>query len=1047
MDDREIKGRAAIARRRAANFLDEARSLVLREELPLAASFAVRAEAMPLRDTIGLERRPIREGEAWGRDWESGYFFLEAEAPASWAGGELVARLDFGGEALVYSAEGEPLCGLTNGSAFAEHYAKDIYRITRECRGGERVALYVEAVASGLFGLEPARRPVSRADPARHGSRSASLAAARLALFDAEAWGLALDLEFLIGLHDALDPRSVRAARILAALLDSACAWRGRRSDIPACRAALAAELAKPASASALATTAVGHAHIDTAWLWRTRETRRKVARTFASQLELVERYPGYVFGASAPRHYRWLKEDHPRTYERVREAVRAGRWEPQGAMWLEADCNLVSGESLARQFLKGQAFWRREFGLRVDTCWIPDVFGYPASLPQIMRRSGVGRFLTQKMSWSKLNEFPHDSFVWRGIDGSEVLTHFPPEYTYNSYCDPAGLRRAEDNFHEKDRLDEFMTLMGMGDGGGGPKDEHLEHAMRARSAEGLPRVSFGGSRAFFDRLEARRGGLETWDGELYLEYHRGTYTTQARTKRNNRRLEEELRAAEALAACLPAASWPRGRIDAAVDTLLLHQFHDIIPGSSVHAVYEDAEPAYAEAFRLLAEIEAEAAAALLAEEPGALAFFNCLSSPFEGLVEIPAGSGGLVDAEGSPVPAQADPAGAVARVVLPALGFAAYGAALGATSRDEARNTASHNAPVVAARPASGEALVLENDLVRYRFEADGRLVEARDKELGRDILRAAGNALILYQDEPHDFEAWDVDHYYARQVVEEARAAAAPERFDGPLRSGIRFELALGDSGLRQYALLAEGSKALEFRTRVEWREARRMLRVSFPAAVAAREALCEIPFGFVARPTHASSEWDFAKFEVCAHRWVDVSEEGFGLALLNDCKYGHSLRDRVLGLTLLRSPLHPDPDADQGSHEFSYVLYPHAGRLVDSGAIEAAAALNRPPLAFADRGPAAGGLPVAPIALEGAGSSLEALRMSEEGDCLVARIVETRGRRMRIRLTSRVEGARARETDITEIDDGPVLALPLESELGPFEIRSYKILGSRG
>ncbi|HRY55013.1 MAG TPA: glycoside hydrolase family 38 C-terminal domain-containing protein [Spirochaetia bacterium] len=1036
MNDSETRGRAAIRHRRIRLFMDEIRLAILRDPRPFAASYAPSPDPVPLKASLGLERRPVAEGEVWGRNWESGYFKLEATVPLEWRGRAVAAWLDFGGEALVYSREGLPLYGLSNGSAFAEHYAKDLYRLFPACAGGERVELLVEAAASYMFGLRPATAPASKADPARHGSWEARLGKLRLCEIDEGLWGLWLDMDFLLRLFDDLEPSSVRASRILRALFEATTAYRGDPANAAACRAILAPELAKPACASALSTTAVGHAHIDTAWLWRIRETRRKIARTFANQLDLIERYPGYVFGASAPQHYQWVKEDHPELYERVKRAVSAGRWEPQGAMWVEADCNLVSGESMVRQILRGKNFWKDEFGLDVRNCWIPDVFGYAASMPQILRKSGVDSFLTQKLSWSKNNEFPHDTFIWRGIDGSEVLTHFPPEYTYNSYCQPEALRKAERAFHEKDRVDEFITLMGMGDGGGGPKEEHLEHALRARDAEGLPKVSLGRADELLDRLRKREGELETWVGELYLEYHRGTYTTQARTKRDNRRLEQELFAAESLCSCLPLADYPRDELGRVVDTLLLHQFHDIIPGSSVHAVYEDAAAAYAEAFGALREIESRAFRALGREEEGALTLFNPLGTPWAGLYSLPDAlrDRDLADGAGGPVPVQASGSSALARVEVPAQGFLVLrvcdARAAGARACD-------------GPRPGESEP-VLENELARYRFDASGRLVEAFDKELGRGILKAGarGNVLSLYEDTPHNYDAWDIDFYYVDQLLEEARPRAGTSwrrSASGPLRQALRFELEIGGSSLAQEVSLDEGSKALSFSTEVDWRESRRMLRVAFPVASTALEAACEIPFGYVMRPTHANTEWDFAKFEVCAQRWVDLSDARGGFALLNDCKYGHRVRDAVLDLCLLRSPLYPDPDADFGPHEFAYVLYPHAGG-PSSGEVQAAAArLNRPPLAFAG----AVGLGGTPVRAQGEGFSVEALKKAERGEALVLRLVENRGLGAKALVSGGGAYGRLVETDLVEWAEGEArsLAAPAEIELKPFEIRTFK------
>jgi alpha-mannosidase len=1023
MNDWEIKGRTPVYYRRVVNFTQELAADVLRDQVVFEASFARTADPVPLVQSFALDRRPVREGEVWGHAWDSGYFRLKAEVPASWAGRPLAAWLDFGGEGLVYSRQGEPLASVTSGSAFIEHYSKHLHRSLPAAKGGETVELWVEAAANHLQGIHEAPRPVKRSDPERHGTYEARLNKARLCTFDSEVWSLVHDLTFLLDLYDDLDGASVRAVRLLKALFQVTQTYREDPRNAPACRALLAHELAKPASASQLSTTVVGHAHIDTAWLWRLRETHRKVTRTYAAQLDLLDRYPDYVFGASAPQHYQWMKDEHPALYARLKKAVADGRWELQGGMWIEADCNLISGESMVRQFLHGKNFWKDEFGVEVTNCWIPDVFGYAASMPQILKKAGVDSFLTQKLSWSKLNEFPHDTFHWQGIDGSKVLTHFPPEYTYNSYGDPKALRRAEATFHEKADLDEFITLVGMGDGGGGPKEEHVENILRSGNLESVPQARFGTAAGLFQRLAHSGAALDTWVGELYLEYHRGTYTTQAATKKNNRRLESEIRAVEALCSCLPLERYPRAELDAVVKTLLLHQFHDILPGSSIHAVYQDAEAAYAQAFAALEALKASAARTLLTAEVGALTLFNALSEPFDGVVVLP-GDSGWAGPQGR-LAVQDEDGRTVARVTVPALGFVKL-----------------TRVPREPAQPAADAGLVLENALVRYRFDSDARLVEAWDKTAARSLLKQgqAGNAISLYQDTPHNFEAWDIDFYYPQQVLSSAKGRSV-RALGGEVRQGLVFELTVGQSAMTQSIFLEPDSPALKFDTQVDWIERQRLLRVAFPLESQATEALCDIAYGFVSRPTHANTEWDFAKFEVCAHHYVDISEPDYGVALLNDSKYGHSVQGNVLGLTLLRSPLYPDPDADVGHHEFSYVLYPHGGTLVKSDVRSRGACLNRVPLVFPEAAPRR---TRAPVWLEASGVSLEVLKKAEKDEALIVRLVETRGARASGWLRTSLVGATLAETDLMEWNDGE--ERPFDGHeafsLFPFEIKTYKI-----
>jgi len=1022
MNDWETKGRTAVEYRRVKNFIDELAGVILRDAVPFRAEVFVTQNHLPLAQTADLPRRAVAEGEVWGRTWDSGYFRLTAEVPSSVSGQALAAWLDFGGEGLVYTRAGEPLFSVTSGSAFAEHYAKDVYRLPA---AGPSVELLVEAAANNLFGVHPAAAPARKDDPLRHGTYEARLTKARLCRFDETSWHLHLDLVHGLTLWEGLPQDSVRAVRLLKALFAVTQAWRGDPARSSLCRDLLRPELSKPASASSLSNTAVGHAHIDTAWLWRLPETRRKVTRTYASQLDLIDRYPGYVFGASSPQHHAWTKETHPGLYDRLRKAVAAGTWEPQGGMWIEADCNLPNGESLVRQFLHGKNFWKDEFGVDVRNCWIPDVFGYAASLPQILRKAGVDVFLTQKLSWSKFTVFPHTTFRWRGIDGSEVVTHFPPEDTYNSYATPDALRKAEKQFKEKAFLDEFITLVGIGDGGGGPKEEHLEHVLRSANTEGLPKTTFGRADGLFERLKEHAPELAVWVGELYLEYHRGTFTTQARTKANNRRLEQEIRAVEALWSALPLADYPRADLDAVVKTLLLHQFHDILPGSSIHAVYDDADAAYHGAFAVLERLRDEAAARLLKDEAGAHTLFNCLSHPwagtwvFDGPVEV-------VDDRGGRLPTQAEGGRTAVALRLPAQSFT-----------------------TLRLRPAAGlppapvtNPLVLENDHARYRFSDAGRLVEAVAEPAGRSLLRPGceANLFSLYEDTPHNFDAWDIDYYFRTQFLEQARLVGIDALPRGPVRQGLRLRFTIGHSSIDQEVWLDAGSPALHFRTRLQWQESRRLLKVAFPLDSLATEALCEIAYGHVARPTHANTDADWAKFEVCAHRWVAIGDGTGGAALLNDAKYGHSVRDNVLELTLLRSPLYPDPDADQGSHEFTYAFLPYEGPAAASGVPEAGAALNRLPLVFGQKA----GSPVVPVTWEGEGVSLEVLKKAERDEAWIVRLVETRGRTGRGTLRTSLPGAWLSATDLMEWQHEPARPFggPVVLTLKPFEIATFRV-----
>ncbi|MBU0983508.1 MAG: alpha-mannosidase 2c1, partial [candidate division Zixibacteria bacterium] len=755
---------------RIERFADRIARSILGQVVTFNAEYAVSEEPVPFADRQGGAFRPISEGETWGRTWASGWFHLTAEVPASWAGKTVVAQLDFGGEGLVFESDGFIRQGISNGSVFQADFSRDIVRLYDRCDGGETVDWWVETAASGLFGMFTEPDPDLKST-GRYGRYDAAVRAMRLCVFDDDLWHLWLDLRILRGLIKRLPETGVQRARLIRAASDAISAYADNRANLELCRDILHRELDKQASASTLTVTAVGHAHIDTAWLWPVSETIRKCARTFASQLDLLERYPEYVFGASQPQHYEFVRQHYPELYERIRAAVKEGRWEPQGGMWVEADCNLISGESMVRQILHGKNFFKNEFGWDVDNLWLPDVFGYSAAMPQILLKSGIKYFLTQKISWNQFNEFPHHTFMWRGIDGSEVLTHFPPENNYNSQLDTDYLIPAQEHFKEKDYLDEFISLFGVGDGGGGPKEENIETGRRMKNLEGAPRVRFGSACDFFERLAASEDLLPAWVGELYLELHRGTLTTQAIVKKANRKLEHRLRELEMMWSCLSPADYPLKEIDAIWKTVLINQFHDIIPGSSITRTYQVTHAEHRKALEDCAALRERAARQLFAPDPESLVVMNTLPYDLEQPVSLP-GPWNNATLDGQMLPAQRESDSVTVLLAVPAYSFVTL------RRSDE---------PAEAGRPSKG--LILENDLVRYEFATDGTLTSARDVQSGRDIMAPGhkGNVLTLYDDHPNDWDAWDIDLFYEESIVEVARSVSVDPLPCGPVRQGL--------------------------------------------------------------------------------------------------------------------------------------------------------------------------------------------------------------------------------------------------------------------
>ncbi len=1008
---------------RIDRFVGRVKEQILSDSVAFDATYMHSKEPVYFADKDQGEYTPIEEGATWGDTWDSAWFHLKQSVPAAWAGKRVVAHLDFNGEGLVFTPDGQVLQGITNTSVFDHLYGRDVVPLFDSANGCEEVELWVEAAANSLFGVGRDPDPAEES-PRRYGHYEGKVNTMKLAVMDYKIWQLWLDLATLQSVMKAVSDKSVRYARILRCLSKVIDVFADDPANASKCRELLKAELNQPANASAPTVHAVGHAHIDTGWLWPVRESIRKSARTYSSQIRLIEKYPGYVFGASQPQHYAFIKEHYPALYEKIRKAVKDGSWECQGGMWVEADCNIISGESMARQLMHGKNFYMDEFGVDVRNLWIPDVFGYSASMPQILKQTGVDYFLTQKICWSQYNKFPYTTFKWRGIDGSEVITHFPPENTYNSGLTAEGQSRAAENFQEKGFIPGFTCLFGVGDGGGGPREEEVEKGLRLANLEGIPKVKFDHAQNYLDTLDDYANELDTWVGELYLETHRGTLTTQARTKRGNRLLEVRLRQTEYLCALASLASYPREQLDRIWKILLINQFHDIIPGSSITMVYDQTEREHRECLAECDDLIATAAGELFEADADSLVLVNVLNSEYTRPIELPESWQGAAS-DDCACSVQVEDGKTVAMTTLPPQSIITL-------KKAGAQNAASAKDP-----------MVLENDLIRYEFNDDASIKRIFDKEAGVEVLAdgEAGNVITIYEDLPNNWDAWDIDIVYEGMTLGTVKSVACERVADGPVRQGLRFKLEVSKSTLEQTAYLATNSKRIDFVTEADWHEKHRMLRTAFPVSVMNDKATFDIQYGYAERPTHRNTTWDMAKFEVAAQRYVDLSRADYGVALLNDCKYGHKILDNVIDLNLLRSPTHPDPDADRGRHTFTYSLLPHTGDLRNSSVLTEAAQLNVPPILL--DGFKAGSV-AAPVRVEGDGVSLEVLKKAEKDECRVIRLVETRGVHSDCTLHVADSGATLVETNIIEWQDGDTLACtkPVELTLKPFEIRTFKL-----
>ncbi|MBB1253036.1 alpha-mannosidase [Streptomyces sp. OF3] len=967
-------------------------------------------EPVPVREGLSAAYRPTSVGEEWGPAWGTTWFRVTGTVPAEWAGRTVEAVLDLGFdrdmpgfqcEGLVYRADGEVVKALNPRNAWVR---------PPDASPGGTVELYVEAAANPVLAEH---RPTYEGDRLTASDRPLyRLARMDLAVFESQVWELVQDLDVLGGLMLELPVEDARRWEILRAVESALDAVD--LGDVPgsagAARARLAGVLSAPARASAHRVSAVGHAHIDSAWLWPLRETVRKVARTASNMVALMDDHPEFVFAMSQAQQLDWIKEHRPEVYARVKKQVAEGRFVPVGGMWVESDTNMVGGEAMVRQFLYGKRFFLEEFGVDTQEVWLPDSFGYTAAMPQIVKLAGARWFLTQKISWSQTNRFPHHTFWWEGIDGTRVFTHFPPVDTYNSDLSGRELAHAARNYREKGAGSRSLVPFGWGDGGGGATREMLARARRLTDLEGSPRVEIERPAAFFEKAHEEYPHAPVWAGELYLELHRGTYTSQARTKQGNRRAESLLREAELWATTAAVRgggrtdrAYPYERLERLWKTVLLHQFHDILPGTSIAWVHREARETYQRVHTELAQIIGEAQRALAGEGEVPLVF-NGTPHSWHG---VPSG--------GAATPAPA-PSGAV-----------------------ECRE-----------RPEGGH--VLANGRLRVEIDERGLIVSARELPDGREAVapgRAAG-MLQLHPDFPNMWDAWDVDAFYRHNVTDLADVDS--HTVDAtPRAATITVTRTFGESRVTQRLTLRADSPALVTETEVDWRETEKLLKVAFPLDVKADHSSAETQFGHVQRPTHVNTSWEAAKFEICAHRWLHVGEPGWGAAVVNDSTYGHDVTRDVredggqtttLRLSLLRAPRYPDPETDHGVHLLRYALVPGAG-IVD--AVREGHRLNLPAAALS------GARPVRPLlTVDDDRVVVAAVKLAEDrsGD-VVVRLHECLGGRAEATLTPDFPVSSVRAVDLLERpreeDAAAATVLPDGSvalRLRPFQILTLRL-----
>ena len=1002
---------------RFTEFLHVLKNDIYPESVPFQTRFSCTDHPVPWSERLDLEYKEIKKGEVWAKEWQSAWFNFSVEVPEEFADKELCLRVHTGSEALLFDDDGNPIFAFTGYTIFDSHFYRDRMIIGKK-EPGTKLNYWAEAAAYSINGIYlPDYR--DQKPQHKHGFYPPEMRHMELSVFNSEVWKLMIDLTVMENMMNVETCETRRGMRLLYEINQAIDIYNFNSANAEKTRKYLAEKVfSKGATSTAMDVTCVGHAHIDVGWLWPVAESIRKAARTFSTQLANMERYPDYIFGASQAELYMMIKENYPVLYERIREKVKEGRWEIQGGMWVEADCNLISGESMIRQFLYGKNFFMDEFGYEVRNLWIPDVFGYSASMPQIIKKSGCDYFLTQKISWSRINKFPHNTFRWRGIDGTEVLTHFPPENTYNALCTPQQRVEAENRLKENAYLDEFMSLFGIGDGGAGPSEEHLERNERMRNWDGCPKVRYGTAAGFFERLSAHESKLPYWDGELYLEMHRGTLTTQAATKRGNRYCEQALAALEFFASCADIKDYPVKMIAESYRNLLRNQFHDILPGSSIKKVYDRTEKEYAETLVNCKKEMEKIAARLFETAPDCCTIVNTLSVPWSGILTLPETWQGyeVIGAEACN--------GKEIRVKVPPTSFTVIKKG---AKKEFSKKTL--------------DAPILENEFVRYEFAKDGALLSVYDKKAKREVLAGRGNVMEMYHDIPPVFDAWEVEIYYKRNkisVMQGEWLSGTEDQVSAELNFVYRSE----KSVMTQRVVLRPDSARLDFVTHVDWKENHVFLRTGFPTVIRGR-AFFDIQYGQIERATHDNTSWDEAKFEVCGQRYADLSSRDFGLALLNDCKYGYQIKDGNISLSLLRSPKFPDYEADMCEHDFTYSLLPHEGDLENSSVIAEAAMLNRVPyLAEASAAPENFDFP---CRINSDGVSLEIIKKAEKDDSRIIRLVELKGRISSAQLQFAKDVKKVSHTNMIEWERGEEVALHdgiAELTLKPYEIVTLRL-----
>ncbi|RDW74052.1 putative alpha-mannosidase [Coleophoma crateriformis] len=989
--------------------------------------------------------RETKVGESFGPSWSTHWFKVQITVPSELRKKDLLElHWDASNEGLVWTEDGNPLQGLTGNGERVE------WVLPKSFRDGKEHIIYIEMACNGMFGNAPGGDSIQPPNPNKY----YQLVQADIVAVNVEARALHIDIWIIGDAAREFPAESWEQHKALTVANRIIDAFEvGNQDSIIKGRKIAAEYIGENVSSSKVyesGTNAIvygiGQCHIDTCWLWPWAETKRKVARSWSNQCDLMDRYPEHRFAVSQAQQYKWLKQYYPYVFDRVKEKVKKGTFQPVGGSWVEHDTNLPSGESLVRQFLYGQRFFESNFGERCRTFWLPDTFGYSSQLPQLCRLAGMTRFFTQKLSWNNINKFPHTTFNWISLDGSQVICHMAPSETYTANADFGDVKRSVTQHKSMDQDETSLLVFGKGDGGGGPTWEMLEKLRRCRGLSDtvglLPRVHMGNSvEDFFDRLEKKiENGtdLVTWYGELYFELHRGTYTTQANNKRNNRKAEIMLRDIELLATIASIKSgfkYPKEDLDDMWEGVLLCQFHDCLPGSSIEMCYDDSDELYAKIFKTGESIMKDL-----------YKTFNIKTvenmNPRDDIVAL------------NTLPWH--------RKEIVPIGNKHAGIACGEGHVVSVKPFKIAEVPEVTVEEVQKGVFVLQNDQLRVQVDG-GVITSLYDRKAGREVIAKGGkgNQLVIFDDKPLYWQAWDVEVYHLDSRKELPSGQTSIAQNDAHRVSVMTETKISKDSWIKTYITLSAALKGqqsyVEMQAEVEWRESMKFLKVEFPVDVRNTEASYETQFGIVKRPTHYNTTWDMAKFEVCCHKFADLSEHDYGVSILNDSKYGFATCGNMMRLSLLRAPKAPDAHADMGRHHIRWAILPHSGDL-SSTTVRTAYNFNNPLKPVQATATMSTNMFANPIRLTGNPSLiLDTIKRGEDdedvsrgemakrrGKSVILRIYDSLGGRSKGTIETSLDVKKVWKTNALEDDEEEykIEKGKVDIVLRPFEVATYRL-----